>query len=78
MKDKAIWMLRLGALFGGAAMIGILLFVLNFVEEIIMPADLLILVQLAVMAFLSGFGFGAIVGYAVAAFRSRKAVKLSS
>ncbi len=76
MKDKANWMLRLGALVGGVAMIGILLFALNFVEDIIIPADLFILVQLAVMAFLSGFGIGAIVGYAVAAFRSRRAVTL--
>lgn len=74
MRDKANWMLRLGALFGGIAMIGILLFALNFVDDIIIPTDLIILVQLAVMAFLSGFGIGAIVGYIVAEIRSRKAV----
>jgi len=76
MRDKANWMLKLGTLVGGIAMLGILLLALTFVEAIIVPTDLFILVQLAVMAFLSGFGIGAIAGYVVAAYRSRKVVTL--
>jgi hypothetical protein len=74
MRDKANWMLKLGTLVGGIAMIGILLIALNFVDAIIIPVDLLILIMLAVTAFLSGFGIGAIVGYVIAEYRSRKAV----
>lgn len=74
MREKANWMLKLGTLVGGIAMMGILLVALIFVDAIVIPVDLMILVMLAVMAFLSGFGIGAIVGYVVAEYRSRKAV----